>query len=84
LIAQIFVYGDSLESFIIAVVVPEKDHVLKWAKNQSLPVEDYEQLLQSNELKKEIIKEMDAKAKEYNLTGLEKVKKLHLTSHIFT
>lgn len=31
-----------------------------------------------------MIKQMDAKAKEYNLNGLEKIKKLHLTPNAFS
>lgn len=38
----------------------------------------------SNDLKKEIISQMDAKAKEYGLTSLEKIKKVHLTLTPFT
>jgi len=36
------------------------------------------------DLKKAIIAEMDAKAKEYSLTSLEKIKKVHLTAEPFS
>jgi hypothetical protein len=34
------VHGDSLESFLVAVVVPEERHLLDWAKSQGLSVND--------------------------------------------
>jgi long-chain acyl-CoA synthetase len=43
-----------------------------------------EEALNSNELKHQIIKDMDAKAKEYGLNSLEKVKALHLTAEPFS
>ena len=40
--------------------------------------------LNSAELKQQILKDMDAKAKEYGLNSLEKVKALHLTAEPFS
>jgi long-chain acyl-CoA synthetase len=40
--------------------------------------------LENKDLKKEVIAQMDAKAREYNFTSLEKIKKVHLTSTPFT
>lgn len=31
-IKQAFIYGDSLQSYLVAIFVPEKPNVLKWAK----------------------------------------------------
>jgi long-chain acyl-CoA synthetase len=69
---------------LLAIIVPEKEHVIKWAQSKGLSTENYDELLTNPELKKEMLKEMDAKAKEYNLNGLERIKKLHLTSEVFT
>lgn len=35
-LAQVFIYGDSLQSFLVAVFVPDKPNVLKWAKNNGM------------------------------------------------
>lgn len=40
--------------------------------------------LKNADLKKDIIAQMDAKAKENNLTSLEKVKKIHIFGAPFT
>ena len=34
LVAQVFIYGDSLQSYLVAAVVPDADEVAKWAKAQ--------------------------------------------------
>lgn len=36
LIAQIFVYGDSLQSYLVAAVVPDAEEAPKWAKAQGM------------------------------------------------
>ena len=84
LIAQLFIYGDSWQSFIVAVVVVDPEVLKKWAVNKGHDTEHLEKWMHSNELKKDIILQMDQKAKECSLTGLEKVKKVHLTLSPFT
>lgn len=38
LVANIFVYGDSLQPFLVAIVVPDVDQVAKWAKQNGVDV----------------------------------------------
>lgn len=45
---------------------------------------DKAELLNSNELKKAILEQMEAKAKEFKLTGIERIKKIHLTNQPFS
>ena len=33
---------------------------------------------------KAVLEQLDQKAKEHNLSGIEKIKKVHITSHSFT
>ena len=55
--------------------------VKAFAEAHSLTQED---ALNSAELKQQILKDMEAKAKEYGLNSLEKVKALHLTAEPFS
>lgn len=80
LVAQIFVHGESIQSFIIAVIVLDPEVAKKWHADRNITDID----LENPELKKAVIAQMDAKAKEYNLTSLEKIKKVHLTLTPFT
>lgn len=44
-IAQVFVYGDSLQHFLVAILVPEFSHLNKWAASNGLPIENQAALL---------------------------------------
>ena len=77
-------HGDSLQAFIIAVVVVDPDVLKKWATEKGLNTDNMEGLMFNQDLKKEIIDHMDAKAKENSLSSLEKIKKVHLTLNPFT
>ena len=44
-----------------------------------LDAEDLKPLMTNLDLKKAILQQMDDKAKEYHLTSLEKIKKVHLS-----
>ena len=35
-VAEVFLHGDSLESFTVVVLVPEKKYVEEWAKEQGM------------------------------------------------
>lgn len=73
LIAQIFIHGDSLESHIVGVVVPEREAVLEWAKKRGVEG-DYEALCASAELHKAIEEQMEGVGREQGFNSLEKVR----------
>lgn len=83
LIQQIFVYGDSLQSFLVAVVVPEQAQITKWASENSV-AGDYDQLLSAPQTKKAILDDMNKLATEAKFNGLERIKQLHLHSDPFS
>ena len=50
-ISQIFVHGDSLQSYLVAMIVPEKDYVMKWSKSvSSLEGKSFKEVCESEEL----------------------------------
>eukprot|EP00347_Sterkiella_histriomuscorum_P005970 403354567 len=81
IIAQIFVYGDSLQHFLVAIIVPDHDQVRKFAEENGI---EQQGVYQNQEFKEQVIAQMMDKAKEYNLSSLEKIKKIHLHPTPFT
>ena len=79
LIAQIFVYGDSLQSYLVAIIVPDKEEVTK-----SSNAKDYKGYIQSKEYKDEITNWFKECREENKLNGLEIPKQIHVTDREFS
>eukprot|EP00831_Metopus_contortus_P060114 TRINITY_DN5202_c0_g1_i4.p1 TRINITY_DN5202_c0_g1~~TRINITY_DN5202_c0_g1_i4.p1 ORF type:complete len:321 (+),score=54.47 TRINITY_DN5202_c0_g1_i4:208-1170(+) len=73
-ILQIFVYGDSFQTYIIGVVVPRKETVMEWAKEKNIDG-DYEKLCSSKELNQAILDDIVRESKKNKLSGFEIIKK---------
>lgn len=85
LISQIFVYGDSFQSFLIAVVVPNEKHVrAKWGKDKGLDGLSFEEICERDDLRKNILEEMDEKAEHEKLYGFEQVKRIYVEGKAWT
>ena len=64
IIQQIFAYGNSMESVLVAVVVPEEPLLVEAAKKNGISFGGYPELLAKPETKAMLLKQMDAVAKE--------------------
>jgi len=83
-ISQIFVYGDSYQSVLIAVVVPDKDVLIPWAKAHNKDTSDFAALCKDPDVRKEILQDMTKTGKEQKLKGFEFVRAIHVESKPFT
>lgn len=83
LIKQIFVYGDSLQSYLVAIVVPDKDELLKWAKSHSIE-KDFAELIKTPEFVQYIESAIESKKKDHKFNSLEVPKKIYYTTDEFT
>lgn len=83
LITEIFVYGDSLQSYLVAVIVPNIALVKDLAKKNVILIENIEDLLKMKEIKNIILAEINKTAKEAKLLGFEIVKNIHLEQNSF-
>ncbi|OMJ78309.1 hypothetical protein SteCoe_21904 [Stentor coeruleus] len=85
-VGQIFVYGNSLQNYLVAIVVPDEEYVRKkWAHANGY--EDnmkFEDICTDLRLKNEILKDMNRCAKEEGLLGFEIVKKIELEPKMWT
>ncbi|OMJ72441.1 hypothetical protein SteCoe_29121 [Stentor coeruleus] len=79
-VLQIFVYGDSLKDYLVAVVVPNEEFVRKkWASDNEYGADaDFSIMCRSERLKKDILADLGQFGKRESLFGFEFVKKVHL------
>mmetsp|Transcript_9612 Transcript_9612/g.10859 ORF Transcript_9612/g.10859 Transcript_9612/m.10859 type:complete len:418 (+) Transcript_9612:767-2020(+) len=79
LIQQIFVYGDSLQSILVAIIVPDKEYIDKNDKPSN-----YKEYINSEDYKGQITKWFKECREESKLNGLEIPKKLFCTDQEFS
>ncbi|KAL7372409.1 hypothetical protein ABVT39_015698 [Epinephelus coioides] len=83
LVAQVFVHGDSLQSCLIAIVVPDPDVLPGFAKDLGCQG-SMEELCEKTEVKKAILSDMIKLGKEAGLKSFEQVKDIYLHPEQFT
>lgn len=71
-VAQAYVYGNSMKSTLIGVIVPEETIIYEWAKEHSLEL-DMSSLCKNTDLKETILKDVQAQGKMGGLKGFEQV-----------
>ena len=80
-VSQIFVHGDSLQSYLVAIVVPEKGYVMRWAKTvPALKDLSFEAVCASKELHDTLAAEFARVMKESQLKGFERIQKFSVES----
>jgi long-chain acyl-CoA synthetase len=84
-VEQIFVYGDSLKNYIVAIIVPNRYKIVEFYKMKDVicDIHDCEQYFDKEELKQEILKDLETTGKKADLKGFEIVKKIHLFKGTF-
>ncbi|XP_020635514.3 long-chain-fatty-acid--CoA ligase 5 [Pogona vitticeps] len=82
-VAQVFVHGDSLQSFLVGVVVPDAETLPEFARKLGVKG-SYEELCKNAALKKAILMDMIKLGKEAGLKSFEQVKDIYLHPEQFT
>uniref|UniRef100_A0A7N6BV16 Arachidonate--CoA ligase n=1 Tax=Anabas testudineus TaxID=64144 RepID=A0A7N6BV16_ANATE len=82
-VLQVFVHGDSLQSYLIAIVVPDPEVFVSWAKERGF-VGSYEELCQNPDVKSAVLEEMKAVGKQAGLMSFEQVKDIYLHPEMFS
>ncbi|PWA86599.1 long-chain acyl-CoA synthetase 2 [Artemisia annua] len=77
LVTAVWVYGNSFESFLVAVVVPERMALEEWAAKNNESGE-YESLCKNPNARKYVLDELNSEAKINKLRGFEMLKAVHL------
>lgn len=83
-VAQCFVYGDSLNSSLVAVVCIDPDVFKAWALAQGFKPDNLEQLCKDPRARATVLADMDAVGREAQLRGFEFAKAVTLVLEPFT
>jgi len=75
LVAQSFVYGDSLRPQLVAVVIPDPEALQPWAASRRL-TQDVNALCNDDQVKSAIMKSMQEEGRAAGLKGFEQVQAL--------
>ncbi|CAK9152099.1 unnamed protein product [Ilex paraguariensis] len=76
-VTSIWVYGNSFESFLLVVVIPERKALEEWAgKNHQTG--DFKSLCENFKARKYILDELNSTDQKHQLRGFEMLKAVHL------
>ena len=86
-VLQIFIYGDSLKSFLIAILVPQSEAVIGFFHKKGIKNvnnDNYQNYFNDSDLIKDIIEELDKFGRANDLKGFELPKKVYLYKESFS
>ncbi|KAF9618831.1 hypothetical protein IFM89_002699 [Coptis chinensis] len=83
-VAQCFVYGDSLNSSLVAVVAVDQEVLKAWAASEGIQYGDLGQLCKDPRARAGVLADLDALGREAQLRGFESVKAVTLVLEPFT
>ena len=86
-IEQIFVYGDSLQSYLVAILVPKSNDVIEFLKKkgiENVTKENYKDYYEDQDLIKDILKEINDYSRQNDMKGFEIVKNVYLCKEPFS
>lgn len=85
-VANSFVYGDSKQNYLVAVVVPNMENLIAWAQKNNLAqlASNPQELLKNAQVQQHIFKSMTDVATQEKLRGFEHVKRIRLTHEDFS
>ncbi|CAM6096502.1 unnamed protein product [Calypogeia fissa] len=81
-VEMIWVYGNSFESFLVAIVVPKASVLEQWAQSNGVEG-SFSELVKNPKCKEYVLKELSATAKSSKLKGFEVVKGVYLEAEPF-
>uniref|UniRef100_A0A8C9JN64 Long-chain-fatty-acid--CoA ligase n=1 Tax=Panthera tigris altaica TaxID=74533 RepID=A0A8C9JN64_PANTA len=82
-VAQVFVYGESLQAFLIAIVVPDVEMLCPWAQKRGF-AGSFEELCRNKDVRRAILEDMVRLGKDSGLKPFEQVKGITLHPELFS
>ena len=82
-VAQAWVYGDSLQNAVVAVIVPDRDVLLAWANERGKP-SDWASLCADPEATRAVLQDLYKTARDRQLASFEIPRAIHLEADPFS
>ncbi|KAM6911646.1 long-chain-fatty-acid--CoA ligase 6 isoform 4-T4 [Lycodopsis pacificus] len=82
-VTQLYIHGDSLQSCLVGIVVPDPEVMPEWAKKKGI-FGTYKDLCKNTELKKAILDDLVRLGKASGLHSFEQVKNIYIHSDMFS
>ncbi|XP_048399232.1 long-chain-fatty-acid--CoA ligase 6-like isoform X4 [Stegostoma tigrinum] len=82
-VAQVYVHGDSLQSFLVGIVVPDPEATEAWARKKGFE-HSFAELTKSEAFKKAIMEDMVKLGQQAGLYSFEQVKAIYLHYEMFS
>ncbi|XP_077596523.1 long-chain-fatty-acid--CoA ligase 6 [Stigmatopora nigra] len=82
-VAQLYVHGDSLQSCLVGIVVPDPEVMPSWAKKKGI-LGTYKDLCKNTEVKKAILEDLVRLGKASSLRSFEQVKNIYIHGEMFS
>lgn len=83
-VAQVFVYGSSLEPNLVAIVVPDEEFLVGWGSKNGFEGRTFKELVSDPKVQELIEHDMQKHAKAGKLHGFEMAKKMYFDSALFS
>ena len=83
-VAQAFVYGDSFQHQLVAIIVLDAEALPAFCRDKGLPAGSPAEMCKSEEMKKAVLAELDRLRKEAKLLTFEHAAKIYLESEPFS
>ena len=85
-IEQLFIYGDSLQSYLVGVLYPKQKDVIEFLQKKGINAtkENYKDYFEDPDLIKDILTEIERFSRSNDIKGFEIVKKVYLTKEPFS
>ena len=86
-IEQIFIYGDSLQNYLVGILVPKSKDVIEFLKTkgiENVSKENYKDYFEDEDLIKDILNEINDFSRHNDIKGFEIIKKVYLSKEAFT
>lgn len=82
-VAQLYVHGDSLQSCLVGIVVPDPEVMPEWARKKGL-IGTYKDLCKNTALKTAILEDLVRLGKASGLHSFEQVKNIYIHNEMFS